>query len=411
MALYLGPWQVGEMAGVPIHSPPPGAMHCLDLRSIPQMAASPGTRGSDGAALFWGDATFTPGRDYIEIPESLDATDRLRLRRRLRLGSLSADSPRRLIEELFTALADNTGEGEERNRPMVPGVGSSTVRFGPYRISISRNVTVDSPLRTQLRAIYREKRQRWIDEGQNELDKHYLKWLGYQEHKYALRDNDYRAIQGSEPDELPLLPTTTITESFNTADSTTLGPDLSWTEDSGGDPWEVFSNTARTKSNTTLGTMRVARADSDLSGDDVYSQADIVSRPIATSQLGLSARNSSSVIGTYYTGFVDPTAAYIFKVVSHSFTSLSSASYTSSNGETMYFEVNGSSLDFHCGGASRTSVTDSSITGNTRCGIYAIRWSSGTLVSLDPFEAADLAAGLSIPIAAYHYNHHLGSMT
>src|SRR5690606_34435213 len=101
---------------------------------------------------------------------------------------------------------------------------------------------------------------------------HHRRVLDYWCEKYKLTGkDDWKELVPAElQKDVPgrLKHETTITESFNKADSDTLGPDLMWTETQG--DIDVVSNTAW---HQTVAGRSVARAESDLSSADHYAQA------------------------------------------------------------------------------------------------------------------------------------------
>lgn len=192
-------------------------------------------------------------------------------------------------------------------------------------------------------------------------------------------------IPGDLPKEPPRRPTTTITESFNTADSDTLGPDLTWAETSG--DLDISSNLCVV---TTTGD---ARAESDLSSDDMYSQH-VGSNVGSGRQTDANARWSSSA-RTYYR-FISRNAATVthrlFRMDAGVATQLGSTvdATPPSQPYTIKIEVSGSSIEgFIDGGSVVGPQTDTNITGNTRAGLGGTQ---GTTF-MDNFEAADLVAG------------------
>ena len=181
---------------------------------------------------------------------------------------------------------------------------------------------------------------------------------------------------------------TTITESFNQTDSTTLGPDLSWTELSG--TWETKSNAVA----KTVGTNQYdrARADSDLASSDHYSQV-VMAFPVGGTYHGPACRMASDTANTFY-GLVssnsDPISPYLIKFVAGSQTNLSSGSTAVSAGQVHKVEANGTAIKGYFDGIETNGVTDSSIPGNVRCGFCSASAQNGGL--MDSFQAADLAA-------------------
>lgn len=188
---------------------------------------------------------------------------------------------------------------------------------------------------------------------------------------------------------------TTITESFNKADSGTLGPTLSWTELSF-DGFEVVSNEVRC-----FGTSAAlfARADSDLASTDHYSQAVFTNSGTGgvIRWYGVIARKDSSTTQTYYVAYIkNGSNVGLYKCVAGSLTQLGSdAAITFGSSKILKLTCNGSTISVDYDGVNKISQTDTAITSGTRCGLACFNSSSGiTVFPLgDSFEAADLAAG------------------
>lgn len=190
--------------------------------------------------------------------------------------------------------------------------------------------------------------------------------------------------------ETPLPHSTTITESFNTGDSDTLGPDLSWTELSG--DADVVSNQCKFSVATTI-----ARADADLSSDDHYCQFSFVGPTPGNWNISALVRKDSSTTLTYYQAVLlasSSPAVYIQKRVGGANTNLgNSANLTLSLPDVLKMYADGSTLSGWWAGLKVVGdLTDTAITSNTRCGIAV--YSPSVQVIIDAFEAADLAAEL-----------------
>ena len=194
---------------------------------------------------------------------------------------------------------------------------------------------------------------------------------------------------------------TTITESFNKANSDILGPDLSWTELAG--DIDVVSNKAQS---TTLGGQAIARADSDLATDDHYAQAIVdASEETNTAAPQVFCRKDSTTAITFYLFLINynDDTIQIYEVTTGSFTLLGSAiSFTLTAGTpvTLRGSVDGSSLEVFIDGVSKGTRTDTVITGNLRCGIRVFKNSPG-FVTWENFQAGDLAFTMAADAGVY----------
>lgn len=187
---------------------------------------------------------------------------------------------------------------------------------------------------------------------------------------------------------------TTITENFNTADSGTLGPTLSWTEQTY-DGFAIVSNEAQF-----LGTSSplIARANTDLASTDHYAQVTITNNGTggAVRYCGVIARKDSSTTQTYYVAYIkNGSNVGLYKCVAGSLTQLGSdAAITFGSAKVLKLTCNGSTISVDYDGVNKISQTDTAITSGVRCGLACYQSSSGITVNPlgDSFEAGDLAA-------------------
>ena len=191
---------------------------------------------------------------------------------------------------------------------------------------------------------------------------------------------------------------TTITESFNQADDTIIGPDLAWTE---------LLNNSQTISNK-WGTgasagVYDARADSNLATDDHYAQGliDLESSANATDNMvGVIARQreadaTRTHYGWRYRSGTSGVRRELYRRAAGTITSLAgpNASAVALN-DLLRLECNGSTITGKVNGATEEEVTDTNITANLRCGVTGQFGVIGaTVPKLDSFEAGDLTAG------------------
>jgi len=188
---------------------------------------------------------------------------------------------------------------------------------------------------------------------------------------------------------------TTIAESFNKADSDTLGPDLTWVEDVG--DIDIVSNKARC--GTTAGAA-FARAASSLAGDNQYAEITAYLSTGSAGSLGIgsAARKAASSTQTYYLlWMVYGGSSYnvtLYKVVATAFTALgtTNVNVTFANGDLLRIEANGTTIRGLIAGAEVISRTDSSIASGAQTGIrFYNNTGSSTQVDADSFAAGDLA--------------------
>lgn len=358
MRLWLGPfaWRQVFTSGGMGWSAPLGARVVFDLRTMAHAsAAGPAALGH---GLFVTPDAITLGGSYGELADTLGPLEKADIQTFLNLPDpVLADTRRDLLVHLLTRHAD--ADGLTFARPLMPN------RFGLLSLAVGgaefeHRLATDSPYWLKIQRVYQEQyraiRARTL--AGEALPGFYRRWLGRLIRK--LRGFDYRLfIPNDLPDEAPLEPATTITDSFNRADADPLGSSSegwSWTEVNG--DLDIVSNEAKGMS---VATNSRGRAESDLSSDDHYAEIDMI-----TEEGGPLTRYAAAA-DTCYWFFSD--AGRIFKVVTGTPTEL--ASSTSVAGPaTMRLITDGSSLEGTVGGTNRVGpITDTAITGNTRCGL------------------------------------------
>lgn len=184
-----------------------------------------------------------------------------------------------------------------------------------------------------------------------------------------------------------------IAESFNTADSATLGPDLSWTKIGIGA--SIVSNRCR----FTSGSATVVRADSDLASADHAAEAKLYfSSGSGNAGMGPICRKDSSATLTYYLFWItwsgSAWVATMYKAIGGALTALGTAgvTVTFASGDTVKISANGTTIKGYINDTEIMSRTDSSITSGTRTGARGYDNASGVNPEIDDFAAADLGA-------------------
>lgn len=388
MRYYLGPWDHQIVEGETHFLPPAGVIGLIDMRSIPGHAGQ-----NYGFFVTPDNITLDPtsfellGQGSYVDQITLTGTQAAMWSSMLGLQAISSTNLLDAIWESLTVKADPTGNMAVR--PLMPTrQGNLELHLGGHSLVRSKRFDLGMPEAANvikvLQEDYRDIRQRAI--GGDAPAGHHRRVLDYWGEKFGVNNPQDIFIPNDLPREIPLPHATTHTESFNQTDSSTLGPDLTWTETTG--DLETTSN----RVNAVSGTFSEARAEHDVSGSDMYTQALIYhnGETAGTSQCRVMTRFSSSA-RTYYGGNAraDDTDV-IYKEIAGSFTSLvGPTAHTWSDGITLKIEANGSTITSYDNGASIQSTTDTAITGNTRGGLGA--WNGA--VQLDDFETGDIAAG------------------
>ncbi len=178
---------------------------------------------------------------------------------------------------------------------------------------------------------------------------------------------------GDLPDEPPLPHGSTLTESFDTADSDTLGPDQSWNETQGNA--RIASNEVSfDKTGFTY-----VRVGTDLAGSDQIATLDVTALDNSTSvrsvYTGPAARFASGA-DTFYTAYLRRNSTLdrieLLKVVNGASTLLATKTITHSLPDEVSVRVAGSDISALLNGAEEIApVTDTAITSGTRSGLFA----------------------------------------
>ena len=392
---YLGPWTWS--AAMSCWLPPEGAVGLVDLRSLPQQAAA-GT--PQGYGFF---ATEQPlGSAYEPFGTQLDATltpeQLARWRSMLGLARLDAASLLDALWETLTAQADP--DGQTGPLPLdATSAGTLELHLGGHSLVKAEPLRTAGEhwrrLKRMLQRIYKDTAKA-AREGRLKPNLHRMMmthWL----RKYRLADY-HELLPEGEPDEPPVTPQTTITDDFTRADGDIIGHLLTWAEYWPCD-WDTASNMARLQtSSSTYPNMAVAQT--DLSSSDHYSQVSVVNLSSGTDwcRAGAAFRCSSGANTTYSAEpYQYDDKVYLYKWLSGTLTVLGSASITLSLPGTVKGSAEGSTIKAYWGGVQKLSVTDTGISGNTRCGM-AGKSGDTNKADLDDFEAGDLAAAAAATV-------------
>lgn len=356
----------------------------LDLRTHAQRATAVIPQGD---CLFVTANATNLGANYTNLGTDQDAvlSGQQKASWESRFGfpsAMEANTLRQAIWETCTTQADPTGE--DRIPPFLPTVGRV------YELWVANQLVIDRPFSAgmvewvnslaRLRRRYRAVRQQCIDGHLPEL--FYRKLLGFWVRKYR---RHYREFQDNDlPDESDLPPETTLTDDFNRADSTNINTSAPFT-------WAQVVGTCRIISNTLCRNTLAphVRAESDLSGDDHYSEA-VFS---ALSGYGEAfARYDSAADNAYGLRFMSTGTTLRALSMSAGVASDLGTGTTETIGlpDTIKLEVDGGSLRCYFNGALTETVSDSTYTGQTRCGLGFSNSADG-LVAIDECTFADLA--------------------
>ena len=371
---------------------PASSVGGVDLRSLPNQAIAGGL--PQGFAFAASMQAVAGGTEIAASPHMSECVATAGMRSAWQSATGFTPGGATLTDMLWDQLTTGSDPtGQSGPKPLMPETGGeiklyvgghSLVKSERFRWGIHPHT---NRVRDVLRADFAEMWER------TNGDDHCRRCLDATCEKYRIKDwKEFvpARLHAHVPGRLPHQ--TTITESFNQADSTTLGPDLTWTEVAGS--WDTISNQVRIAAASGLVDDH-ARADSDLSSTDHYAQLQVVDLGGAAeiNVLGASARFASAA-NTAYSAFArrDTDKIRLYKTVAGVETLISEVAITISLPELYKVECNGSTIKAYQAGVERLSASDSAITTGTRGGINGYYNNGATKPLGDLFEAADLAA-------------------
>lgn len=371
----------------------PHARAVLDLRSIPEQSQRGGTPGLCICVSDQPPSVVGSDYDLLGVGNWHDVKVNQRLLDSLPKPSKTyrpaGDDLVGVIRDLLIGAADPTGDTFAK--PLIPTVGGRMElhlgQFHAERFKWGDRGT------DKIRDVIRSDFKSAFDDAQAGRSRagHHQRVLDYWCEKYGVEEWREFVAPGLQKDISGRLKhETTITESFNQMDSTTLGPDLTWTEVNNN--WDTFVNRLRyvTSGGATNG---YARAESDLSSSDHYGQIDVVDiGALSLTTGGGPVSRFAAAASTFYYSFAFQLddRLYVGKHVAGIDTAIANAAITLSIPEAYKNESNGSTIKGYQAGVERVSATDTSISGNTRTGVVA--YHSLYPPIFDNFSASDLAA-------------------
>lgn len=194
-----------------------------------------------------------------------------------------------------------------------------------------------------------------------------------------------------------------FTESFDQPDSTTLGPDLTWTEVAG--DWETIGGQAGMDQ---VGVNAYVRAEGDTGSADMYVEAVLPVESVFSAnytdhqilaRMDATAHTGYALLRGY--GAVEGQFVLLRRYQAGSVTELTARiTLPADLPETMRLEVEGSTITAYRNGVQVASVTDSVITtgGYGGLGGYRSTTSANQEIRFDTFEAGALG---ETPVPAY----------
>jgi hypothetical protein len=391
MNWYVGPYLWSDAADVDGGwALPKGAKSCIDLRSVGQ-SAERGRRNGDtsGRVVIASQLSRAEiGGDYSLVcsggmNEPITRKAARKISRKASAGTLA--------DAIRVALIDDADPaGDAATKPLMPGRGRK-LKLACGGLCVDSTLVLSGRGWMNTLDVIRRDMDELIAqvEAGTVSEEHSRKCLDYAFRKLRLKGDEWKELLSKKARRDfrgPLPHSTTVTESFNQSDSSTLGPDLSWTETSG-DLETVGNECARVGANG----FGEARAEADVSGSDHVSQ--VVCKYVTSdvNNIRTLARFSPSVRTMYMgiSGSTGPTEGLrLGKRISGTFSELGAYSGSAAGiGDVVDCTCDGSTIEVSLnGGTPEHSVTDTSITGNTRGGVAI-----GGNGILDDYQLADIA--------------------
>lgn len=423
----IGPVVEHTFGGLTYYGPPESCVSWIDLRRMSEQSAL----GQLGCGFFTMPSDWSIPSGYHWLAQSQGPGDcrslYLTAQDQSAWESLIGVRPTRTastmvidaLDETLTDLADPTGENAPK--PLVPRCpppgppAEAEIILGGHSVVRRKQMPSGGRWWNNVSALHRRDVQEIIDRDPS--DRLWRKYVGSLAHKYFGRWDDERG-NGLIPDAVKkgrapsrgngnplnrrwaLMPETTHTESFDGADKSGVGYDLTWSETLAAGLVANTGNVCEFDFTAGAGVSSSCRADADVSGDDHVVTGTLTETSANNALAGMCARFSSSA-ETYYWGRwnIFSGATQLQKCVTGTLTTLATGStYCGTLDIEYYAQADGSSISCGCGGSEKTAVTDTAITGHTRGGIRGQSIISNMdTIGVDDWSIADLAAATSYP--------------
>lgn len=380
MRYYIGPWQ-WNAGPMPHFAPPANSLGAMDLGTLPEMAVPGSPRRG---CLVWTESVLPSEYQLIGIGDMRELKPDAVVRsafKTLMGHRTQGDTLADCVMDCLTTGADP--DGATGPMPIMPGIDGWMDLWTHGRVKGERFEWGRSPHTVKVRRLLRAEFAQLMNEAQAGKLKdavHHHRVLDFWCDKYGVDDwKEFvpTKLQKDVPGRLKH--ETSYSDDFNRANESPLAS-----------PWAASTGTINLSGNKLTGNSAAMGSVkySDLSTADHYSQITTLTCGIGQG-CGPMVRFSSSA-ETYYTSWTDTSGITVYKVIAGASTSIGSwaNAWGTSPNVVIKFTANGSSITSNVSGTDRVSVTDTSITGNTKpgCGIWQ------TPGTLDDWSAADLAA-------------------
>lgn len=386
-------WRAGEQnPALEYWHPPLGTVGSLDLR--PLSAMGPGR--AEGFGFFALDRAADIPAGALSVGDNLnaglnastrsDATSRLDLS----VGDLDWPSLLDSLWGILTELAEPSGANG--TRPLMPCAnGEMRLRLGGH--SVVKQQRFKPAKHPRVIETARADFAQYTADTKRRNPKKRVAYLNQLARKLGVRPNQIAVPSGGA----------TIGDTFVEASDTSLDAHTAtgtygfvggWNENVGN--WQIIASDNHAEAQTN-GDPNIARAESDLDSDDHFAWSS-VNAAFDFWAPGVAVRIDSSGNDCYlYRRDISNSLSHqIAKYVSGALTNLSSTGNDYPDPATPWeakLQADGSDLEAWEAGVSKESVTDTSITGNTRAGMYAEGHHANSGVEYTEWRAEDVGGG------------------
>jgi hypothetical protein len=392
-ALARWEWRVGgDGQGFESWNPPAGVVGSLDLRPVAAMGAG----AAEGFGFFALDrAADIPAGALLlgdDLHAPLKASARADAVQRLDLSPGDFDWPS-LLDSLWGLLVELAEpSGASRARPLMPCAdGDMRLRLGGH--SVVRQQRYNAASHPRVIETARADFARYTSDASRKDAARRAEYLRHIAIKLGVRTSQIAAPSGGA----------TIGDTFVEASNTSLDAHTptgtyafggGWNENVG--DWQVIAADDHVEVQTN-GDPNIARAETDLDTDDHFAWS-LVNAGFDFWAPGVAVRIDSAGNDCYiYRRDISNSLSHqIAKYVSGAMTNLSSvdSDYPDpANPWEARLQADGSDLEALQAGVSKDTVTDTSITGNTRAGLYAEGHHANSGIEYTEWRAEDVGGG------------------
>lgn len=374
MRLWLGQATWKQTFGLWGWAWPEGVRFALDLRTIAEQSGRQSTSPT-ASYLFITDDDVQLAAPAVQIAsdpkERVSDNTKQQLRRIARRDAVYGA---RVDDLIWSACAvHGDPEGVRTQKPLMPEYGGRlALHFGP--IHLAEQIEFDRPEWPAIQAAYQRGYRELVKETERRAGRfrsrapknlidHPRRVLSAWCDELGLDIREYHRFIPSDMEQVKPLPhQTTQTESFDTADGETLGPDQTWSEFNSGSPNNAFKIVSNQCNCKDASDFHNARCDGALSSGNM--QVEVVITDLnsgsANFQAGPAARHRATAGNYYFNRALQINDTYDGgKLVGASYSSvLSAVSITVSLPQTAIITVNGSTIGGSYDGTNLTPQSD-----------------------------------------------------